>query len=217
VRLHVEHLPASSGRAVGDGAGITCVASTVACAQEEEEEEEEGHGDGAPPPPPPPPPPQQQQQQLPLGASASGERGVRAEDMGAACGRALARQLCSGAGADEWLADQLVVMMALARGRSRVLCAAPLTLHARTAIAVAEQLTAGARARAAAAAGGAGGRGPAPAAALFRLTPVEGSRERAAEAARRAGFAFAPGEPGSEGLVLLECEGVGAAAGATTG
>jgi RNA 3'-terminal phosphate cyclase (ATP) len=36
--------------------------------------------------------------------------------------------------------DQLIVFMALARGTSRMLCGAP-TLHTRTAIAVAQQLT----------------------------------------------------------------------------
>jgi RNA 3'-terminal phosphate cyclase (ATP) len=181
VRLHTEHLAPGSGRAVGDSAGVTCVATTTTPGQV-------------------------------LGASASGERGLRAEDMGSACGRALARQLCSGAGADEWLVDQLVVLMALAEGKSSVLCAAPLSLHARTAVAVAERLTA-----AAAAARGPRGKERAATGVVFRQTPVEGSQERAAEAARRAGIVFEPGEPGSEGLVLLECEGVGAVAGGGAG
>jgi RNA 3'-terminal phosphate cyclase (ATP) len=154
VRLHTEHL--GSGEAVGDGAGITCVATTATAGQV-------------------------------LGASGAGERGLKAEVMGERCGKALARQICCGAAVDEWLADQLVVLAALAQGKSRALCAAPLSLHARTAIAVAEQV---------------GG-------ASFSLTPVEGSQERAAEAAQRAGFQYAEDEPGSQGLVMLEVEGVG--------
>ena len=206
VRLHTEHLPAGSDLAVGDGAGITCVAAIAAAASPDG-----GPGGGGRRPPP----------QL-LGSSASGERGLRAEDMGAACGRALARQLCSGCAADEWLADQVVVLAALAGGGgraggggggqgrpSRVLCAAPLSLHARTAVAVAEQVTAAWAANL----GGAEGGHKTVRGAQFRLVPVEGSRERAAAAARRAGFAYEAGEPGSEGLVLLECHGVGARAG----
>ena len=69
----------------------------------------------------------------------AGERGVRAEDVGAAAGRELAEDLRSGACVDRWLQDQLIVFMALARGTSRVLCG-ELTLHTRTAMAVAEQV-----------------------------------------------------------------------------
>ncbi len=76
-----------------------------------------------------------------LGASALGERGVRAEDVGRRAGEALAATLASGAAVDEHLADQLVIFMALAAGESAVLAPQPLSLHARTAIAVAEQLT----------------------------------------------------------------------------
>jgi RNA 3'-terminal phosphate cyclase (ATP) len=76
-----------------------------------------------------------------LGASALGERGVSAEEVGTRCGRALAVALASGACVDEYAADQLVIFMALAAGESAVLAPAPLSLHTRTAIAVAQQLT----------------------------------------------------------------------------
>ena len=76
-----------------------------------------------------------------LGASALGERGVSAEEVGARCGRALAAALASGACVDEYAADQLVIFMALAAGESAMLAPAPLSLHTRTAIAVAQQLT----------------------------------------------------------------------------
>ena len=76
-----------------------------------------------------------------LGASALGERGVPAETVGTRCGAALAAALASGACVDEYAADQLIIFMALAEGESAVLAPAPLSLHTRTAIAVAQQLT----------------------------------------------------------------------------
>lgn len=77
-----------------------------------------------------------------LGASALGERGRSAEEVGTNAGRVLADALASGACVDEHTADQLIIFAALARGTSRMLAPAPLTLHARTAMAVASQLTA---------------------------------------------------------------------------
>ena len=62
--------------------------------------------------------------------------------VGAECGRSLAAAIASGACVDEHLADQLIIFCALARGNSRILAPAPLSLHARTAIAVAQQMTA---------------------------------------------------------------------------
>ena len=79
----------------------------------------------------------------PWALRAPGERGVRAEDVGAAAARALAEDLACGACVDRWAQDQLVVFMALAAGTSRLLCGEP-TLHTRTALAVARQ-AAGAR------------------------------------------------------------------------
>lgn len=46
----------------------------------------------------------------------------------------------SGACVDDWIADQLVIFMALAAGESEVMVREP-TLHTRTAIEVAQQLT----------------------------------------------------------------------------
>ncbi|PRW59938.1 RNA 3 -terminal phosphate cyclase [Chlorella sorokiniana] len=74
------------------------------------------------------------------GASGLGERGVRAEDIGQRAGDELMDALEVGACTDEWLQDQLVIFMALAQGRSRVLTGEP-TLHTRTACMVAEALT----------------------------------------------------------------------------
>ena len=64
---------------------------------------------------------------------------MSAEAVGAAAGRQLGEDLASGACVDHWLADQLVVFMALAAGRSALLCGEP-SLHTRTALAVAEQV-----------------------------------------------------------------------------
>lgn len=79
-----------------------------------------------------------------LGATALGERGVSSETVGEAAADALVAQLETGACVDEHLADQLVIFMALAEGESRVLAPYPLSLHAQTAMAVAEQVTQGA-------------------------------------------------------------------------
>ena len=77
-----------------------------------------------------------------LGASALGERGKRAEDVGREAAVELAAAVKSGACVDGHLADQLVIFMALAgHGTARMLAPAPLSLHCRTAIAVAGQMT----------------------------------------------------------------------------
>jgi RNA 3'-terminal phosphate cyclase (ATP) len=76
-----------------------------------------------------------------LGEAVLGERGVTAEAVGQRAALLLLRGLKSGACTEEWLQDQLVVFMALAEGESEILTMEP-TLHTRTAIAVAEALTA---------------------------------------------------------------------------
>ena len=76
-----------------------------------------------------------------LGSSGLLDRGMSVDDVGAAAGRELAEALASGAACDSWLADQLIVFMALAGGESRLRAPCPLTMHARTAIAVAQQMT----------------------------------------------------------------------------
>ncbi|KAL4431941.1 hypothetical protein ABPG77_000208 [Micractinium sp. CCAP 211/92] len=75
-----------------------------------------------------------------LGASGLGERGVPAEAIGERAAGELMDALASGACSDEWLQDQLIIFMALAKGRSRLLTGEP-TLHTRTACMVAEALT----------------------------------------------------------------------------
>eukprot|EP00741_Cyanophora_paradoxa_P008065 tig00001253_g7804.t1 len=75
-----------------------------------------------------------------LGASALGERGVRAEEVGQTAAQQLTEDLATGACVDQHLQDQLLVYMALAEGRS-VIRTPPLTLHATTCIQVCELLT----------------------------------------------------------------------------
>ncbi|KAF8065648.1 hypothetical protein HT031_003249 [Scenedesmus sp. PABB004] len=79
-----------------------------------------------------------------LGASALAERGVPAEAVGAVAARDLLAAARSGAAVDEWLQDQLIIFMALAAGQSAMLTG-ELSLHTRTAIAVAQQLLPAAR------------------------------------------------------------------------
>lgn len=76
-----------------------------------------------------------------FGATGIGEKGISAEIIGETTGLEIADVLFdSHATVDNWLADQLIIFMALAGGESIFLCREP-TLHTRTAIAVAESLT----------------------------------------------------------------------------
>ena len=68
-----------------------------------------------------------------LGASRIAERGVRAEALGDAVGREIAADLASGATLDAHAADQVLVYLAMARGRSSF-TARTVSSHARTAI-----------------------------------------------------------------------------------
>ncbi|GFR48196.1 hypothetical protein Agub_g10013, partial [Astrephomene gubernaculifera] len=77
-----------------------------------------------------------------LGASAKGERGMPAEEVGERGAAELAEALSSGTCVDQWMQDQLVIWMALAAGVSRMRCSEP-TLHTRTAMVVAEALLPG--------------------------------------------------------------------------
>jgi len=73
-----------------------------------------------------------------LGASALGQRGKRAEQVGTECARALIRQMRSGACLDEHMADQILPYMALAKADG-VVSVAAVTDHCRTNMWVIEQ------------------------------------------------------------------------------
>jgi RNA 3'-terminal phosphate cyclase (ATP) len=73
-----------------------------------------------------------------LGASRVAERGVRAEALGAAVGSELAADLAAGAALDVHATDQILVYLAMARGRSTFTTRA-VSGHARTAIWLLEQ------------------------------------------------------------------------------
>ncbi|KAL5532921.1 hypothetical protein ACEPAF_4695 [Sanghuangporus sanghuang] len=75
-----------------------------------------------------------------LAGSALGSKGVRAAQTGKEAARGLVRQLQEGGCVDEWLQDQMIVFLALAKGRS-IVRTGRVTLHTRTAIWVAERLT----------------------------------------------------------------------------
>lgn len=68
-----------------------------------------------------------------IGASRIAERGVRAEALGEAVGQEIAADLASGATLDAHAADQVLVYLAMARGRSSF-TARTVSSHARTAI-----------------------------------------------------------------------------------
>lgn len=75
-----------------------------------------------------------------LGGSGLGSRDVKAEVVGRQAAEELLRNLDHGGCVDDYLQDQLIIMMALAKGQSRVRCG-PVTLHTQTAIHIAEIMT----------------------------------------------------------------------------
>lgn len=74
------------------------------------------------------------------GGNAVGKKGKPSESVGEEAAASLATDIQSGSCVDSYLQDQLVLFMALAKGRSRMRTG-PLTLHTRTAIHVAELMT----------------------------------------------------------------------------
>jgi len=73
-----------------------------------------------------------------LGASSIGERGKSAEKVGQEAASLLKRNLDSGACLDEWMADQILPYLALAKGKSEV-SVARVTQHAKTNMSVIER------------------------------------------------------------------------------
>ncbi|KAK3089015.1 hypothetical protein FSP39_000164 [Pinctada imbricata] len=75
-----------------------------------------------------------------LAGSGLGKRGVPAEKVGEDAGEMLLNSLDHGGCVDDFLQDQIIILMALAKGKSRVLCG-PMSLHTQTAIHVAQLMT----------------------------------------------------------------------------
>ncbi|KAH9857803.1 RNA 3'-terminal phosphate cyclase [Lenzites betulinus] len=75
-----------------------------------------------------------------LAGSALGRKGINAADVGHDAATELAANLAHGGCVDEYMQDQMIVFLALARGKSTVKTG-PLSLHTRAAIWVVEQLT----------------------------------------------------------------------------
>ncbi|ESP05284.1 hypothetical protein LOTGIDRAFT_208285 [Lottia gigantea] len=75
-----------------------------------------------------------------LAGSGLGKKGVPAETVGETAAQMLLDNLQHGGCVDEYLQDQLILFMALAEGKSEVLCG-PISLHTETAIHVAKTLT----------------------------------------------------------------------------
>ncbi|EDQ89146.1 uncharacterized protein MONBRDRAFT_25783 [Monosiga brevicollis MX1] len=75
-----------------------------------------------------------------LGGSALGKRGVPAEKVGRAAAQELLAGINAGGCVDEYAADQIIILMALASGTSRVRTG-PLSLHTETAIHLARELS----------------------------------------------------------------------------
>ncbi|KAI5900107.1 RNA 3'-terminal phosphate cyclase [Schizophyllum commune H4-8] len=76
-----------------------------------------------------------------LGGSAVGKKGASAASKGEEAAGELLKALDNGGCVDEWLQDQVIIFMALAGGESALNIGKDLTLHTKTAIWVAEQLT----------------------------------------------------------------------------
>ncbi|XP_054278578.1 RNA 3'-terminal phosphate cyclase [Macrosteles quadrilineatus] len=72
--------------------------------------------------------------------TALGKRDVKAEIVGEAAAKELDKSISLEICVDEHSQDQMIILMALAKGKSRILCG-PVTLHTKTAIYVAELMT----------------------------------------------------------------------------
>ena len=75
-----------------------------------------------------------------LAGSALGKKGLPSEAVAAEAAETLKRDLDCESCVDQYMQDQLVVFMALAKGRSAIRCG-PLTLHTQTAIHYAQVMT----------------------------------------------------------------------------
>lgn len=75
-----------------------------------------------------------------LAGSGLGSRDVKAEDVGRQAAEELLHNLDHGGCVDDYMQDQLIIMMALAKGKSRIL-SGPVTLHTKTAIHIAKLMT----------------------------------------------------------------------------
>ncbi|KAJ8305578.1 hypothetical protein KUTeg_016123 [Tegillarca granosa] len=69
-----------------------------------------------------------------------GKKGVPAERVGASAAEDLLNNIDAGSCVDSFLQDQLIILMALAKGKSTIKCGS-MTLHTETAIHIAKQLT----------------------------------------------------------------------------
>ncbi|CAH1772764.1 unnamed protein product [Owenia fusiformis] len=72
--------------------------------------------------------------------SALGKKGIPSEDVAKTACDMLTKSLMYGGTVDEYLQDQLIILMALAKGKSRISCG-PISLHTKTAIHIAQMLT----------------------------------------------------------------------------
>ncbi|XP_054161700.1 RNA 3'-terminal phosphate cyclase-like [Oppia nitens] len=77
---------------------------------------------------------------LRMGGSALGRQSVSAEAVGQSAAKELIEDMNYGATVDRYLQDQLIIFMALANGKSSIICG-PLTTHTQTAIHFAQQIT----------------------------------------------------------------------------
>eukprot|EP00112_Aurelia_sp_Birch-Aquarium-sp1_P011250 Seg2366.4 transcript_id=Seg2366.4/GoldUCD/mRNA.D3Y31 product="RNA 3'-terminal phosphate cyclase" protein_id=Seg2366.4/GoldUCD/D3Y31 len=76
-----------------------------------------------------------------LSGSGLGKKGLPAEQVGTGAAEMLLRSISNEACVDEYLQDQMILLMALASGKSAIQCG-PITLHTETAIHIAETLAA---------------------------------------------------------------------------
>ena len=75
-----------------------------------------------------------------IGASELGKKGVRAESVGKAAASSLQKDMGAKCAVDGWMADQLLVFMALAKGKS-YLSVPHMTSHVKTCIQVIPMFT----------------------------------------------------------------------------
>ncbi|KAF0363037.1 RNA 3-terminal phosphate cyclase [Gigaspora margarita] len=117
-----------------------------------------------------------------ISGSAVSNRGQSPVDVGKIAAEVLLRNIKHGGCVDEYLQDQLIIFMAIAEGKSRIITG-PITLHTRTAIHFAEIMSS----------------------AKFNITKLESSesQQRVQEHSERLDDEY------NVGLHMIECEGIG--------
>lgn len=115
-------------KAFGNGSSVLCKATVLALRTTYDDDGDKNDGNST-------------KVECLLAGSANGHSKRPPEDFGKQAAETLLTDLQKQVCFDQYTQDQIIIFMALAQGRSRVLTSGPLTLHTKTAIYIAELMT----------------------------------------------------------------------------